>query len=100
LSTADDAIKISITRHTRVAECLARIVRAQTLLVSEEIELVEEELRRVRTLIEETGAAIYEPSSRIWRTTWQALGRHMVFKLPTGRAPADAEEWARPMGGS
>jgi adenylate cyclase len=61
LSTADDAIKISITRHTRVAECLARIVRAQTLLVSERIELVEEELRRVRTLIEETGAAIYEP---------------------------------------
>ena len=61
LSTADDAINISITRHTRVAECLARIVRAQTLLVSEGIELVEEELRRVRTLIEETGAAIYEP---------------------------------------
>jgi hypothetical protein len=34
---------------------------AQTLLVSEGIELVEEELRRIRTLIEETGAAIYEP---------------------------------------
>jgi len=61
LSTADDAIKISIARHTRVAECLARIVRAQTLFASEEIERVEEELGRVKTLIEETGAAIYQP---------------------------------------
>ncbi len=61
LTTADDAIKTSTARHTRVAECLARIVRAQILFVSEGTEGVEEELGRVKVLIEETGAAIYKP---------------------------------------
>lgn len=61
LGTADDAIKTSTSRHTRIAECLARIVRAQILSMSEETERVAEELGRVKVLLEETGAAIYRP---------------------------------------
>jgi len=61
LRTADDAIKTSTIRHTRIAEFLARIVRAQILLVSEEIEKVQEELGWVELLLEETGAELYRP---------------------------------------
>ena len=61
LRTADDAIKTSMIRHARIAECLARIVRAQILFVSGEIVSFREELGRVDLLFEETGAALYRP---------------------------------------
>jgi adenylate cyclase len=64
LTTANEAIKISTARHTRIAECLARIVRAQILFVSGETQGVEQELGQARLLIEETGAAIYQPLVR------------------------------------
>lgn len=61
LRTADDAIRISTARHTRIAECLARIVRAQALHESGDRKSAEDELQRVQDLIEQTGALIYAP---------------------------------------
>jgi adenylate cyclase len=60
LQTADESIKISMVRHTRVAECLARIVRAQTLSLTQG-EGLENEIANAEKLLDETGAMIYAP---------------------------------------
>jgi len=63
LRTADEAIEVAIARRARVPECLARIVRAETLLGSETIdpEAGRGELARARALMHETGADIFRP---------------------------------------
>jgi hypothetical protein len=61
LRTADVAIDAATTRNSRIAECLARIVRARTLLASGGDESIHDELGRIKALIEETGAEAYEP---------------------------------------
>jgi adenylate cyclase len=62
LQTADEAVQTSTSRNTRIAECVARLVRAQTLWASRgNATTIKEELKRVATLIEETGAALYQP---------------------------------------
>ena len=61
LRTADEAIDAATTRNTRIAECLARIARARTLLASGGHESIKDELGRIKALIEETGAKAYEP---------------------------------------
>ncbi len=63
LRSATEAIDISGLRHTRVSECLARIVRAQITLAMEadkDIEAVKGELSRIETLLRDTSAVIYE----------------------------------------
>jgi len=62
LRTADEAIEAASARNTRIAECLARIARAKTLLASSgNREGVQDELGRIKALIEETGAKAYLP---------------------------------------
>jgi hypothetical protein len=62
LTTAVEAINIATERHARVPECLARFVRATSLLSSSNKDQnVEgaEELRRAEALMHETGALIF-----------------------------------------
>jgi adenylate cyclase len=62
-STVDEAIKVAIERHARVAECLARIVRAKLLLRSANSDEQAEggqELERAKALMRETGAMLFE----------------------------------------
>jgi tetratricopeptide (TPR) repeat protein len=64
LRTADEAIEVATTRHTRVVECLARIVRAEALLESTiEDRKVEAkgELMRAEVLAHANGIAIFAP---------------------------------------
>jgi adenylate cyclase len=62
LRTADQAIQASTLRHTRIAECAARLVRAQIMRASGGSEdAIKDELERVAALIEATGAAVYQP---------------------------------------
>jgi class 3 adenylate cyclase/tetratricopeptide (TPR) repeat protein len=63
LETVDEAIEVAIARHTRVPECLARIVRAEILLGSATSDkaVAREELARANELMNETGALIYSP---------------------------------------
>jgi tetratricopeptide (TPR) repeat protein len=74
---ADEAIKVAGERHTRIPECLARIVRANLLTLSEEDhgKAVETDLARARTLIEQTGLAIMEP----------LIERTKILKMRTNR---------------
>jgi tetratricopeptide (TPR) repeat protein len=64
LTTVDEAIMVATARHTRVAECLARIVRAETLLEStiegRKIE-AKGELMRAEVLAHANGIAIFAP---------------------------------------
>ena len=63
-STVEEAIKVATERHARVPECLARIVRAQLLLrATGDDEKAEgaRELARAKALMQETGAALFEP---------------------------------------
>jgi adenylate cyclase len=63
-STVEEAIKVATERHARVPECLARIVRAQLLLrATGDDEKAEgaRELARAKGLMQETGAALFEP---------------------------------------
>ena len=62
LTTVDEAIMVATTRHTRVAECLARIVRAETLLESTIEDRKTEakgELKRAEALARANGIAIF-----------------------------------------
>ena len=64
ISSAPEAITISTERHTRVAECLARIVLAKALCsLAGGIESAEakRELSRAEELIEETGVVVFAP---------------------------------------
>jgi len=62
-ATVDEAIKMSMARHARVPECLARIANAKLLfrLGSRRME-AEQELERARNLINETGARLFQPA--------------------------------------
>jgi adenylate cyclase len=64
ISSAHEAITISSERHTRVAECLARIVLANALCaLAGGIECAEamQELSRAKELTAETGVVIFAP---------------------------------------
>jgi adenylate cyclase len=64
ISTATEAVNIATARHTRVAECLARIVIAKALWASagtNETARAEEELNRAEALVHEVGIAIFTP---------------------------------------
>ncbi|WP_375786309.1 AAA family ATPase [Bradyrhizobium sp. Pha-3] len=62
-SFADEAIAVASSRHTRIPACLAHIVRAEIVGAGSEQQSAEAEsdLSRAAQLIEETGAAIYQP---------------------------------------
>jgi tetratricopeptide (TPR) repeat protein len=63
LTTVDEAIRVATERHARVPECLARIVRADLLLLSASSDQKAEgrqELERARALMQETGAMLFE----------------------------------------
>jgi ATP/maltotriose-dependent transcriptional regulator MalT len=62
LTTVDDAIKVATERHTRVPECLSRIVRADLLLRSAKGDRTAEgrqELDRAKALMRETGVVFF-----------------------------------------
>lgn len=78
--TAEDAIRIATARNTRIAECLARIVRARTLLAQDDSDVseVEGELQRAEALIVEIGARSFSPLVRNVRAT---LAEHRPKRL-------------------
>jgi adenylate cyclase len=59
--TAAEAIEVAGARAARVPELLARIVHTELLLLADGAEQAALELPRVRALMEETGARLYEP---------------------------------------
>ena len=72
--TAVEAIEVATARAARVPECLARIVHAEVLCQAGETERAGLELGKVRALMQEIGARLYEPlirdlSARIERNT-------------------------------
>jgi adenylate cyclase len=63
LTTVDEAIKVATARHARVPECLGRVVRAEILSnskVDDHRVAAAEERNRAETLMQETGAFIFE----------------------------------------
>jgi adenylate cyclase len=63
-STVNEAIMVATERHTRIPECLARIVRGKLLLRSagdDEKAEGAQELERAKVLMRETGAVLFEP---------------------------------------
>ncbi len=76
---ADEAIEVSTTRHTRVAESFARTLRAHILFASGAVEEAGDELARAEKLIEDTGAMIYQPLARDLRTSLQG---HKASRQP------------------
>jgi class 3 adenylate cyclase/tetratricopeptide (TPR) repeat protein len=62
--TVNESIRIATERHTRIPECLARIVRGQLLLQSSSDDEKGDgamELTRAKAMIRETGAVLFEP---------------------------------------
>ena len=59
--TAAEAIEVASARGARIPECLARIVQAEVLLQAGAAERAGLELPKVRALMEETGALLYQP---------------------------------------
>ncbi|MDQ1714055.1 MAG: hypothetical protein QOE45_3505, partial [Frankiaceae bacterium] len=84
---ADEAIEVSTTRHTRVAESFARILRAHILFASGALKEAEGELARAEKLIEETGATIYAQLARDLKADLQSYAA-----VP--RQPADGPKLA------
>jgi adenylate cyclase len=84
---ADEAIEVSTTRHTRVAESFARTLRGHILFASGAFEEAEDELARAEKLIEETGAMIYAPLARELKADLE------TYKAPP-RQPADGPKLA------
>lgn len=63
LTTANEAIEIAISRHARVPECLARIVRGGVLSQSaldDQVAEAARELGRARELMQATGSFLFE----------------------------------------
>jgi predicted ATPase/class 3 adenylate cyclase len=58
--TAGEAIEVASRRAARIPECLARIVLAEAALSAGDAQGAARELPKVRALMEETGAKIYE----------------------------------------
>jgi tetratricopeptide (TPR) repeat protein len=64
ISTATEAISVATARHTRIAECLARIVLAKALCASAGASQgadADQELNRAEALVQETGVVIFAP---------------------------------------
>lgn len=59
-----EAIEVASTRAARVSECLARLAHVEILLQAGRTSPAELELHKVRALIKETGAGIYENLAR------------------------------------
>jgi class 3 adenylate cyclase/tetratricopeptide (TPR) repeat protein len=59
--TADEAIEVAGKRAARIPECLARIVLAEAALAAGDTGSAALELPKVRALLKETGAKLYEP---------------------------------------
>jgi adenylate cyclase len=84
-SIISEASEVATARHARIAECLARIVRAELLLRSQTGDQQAEgvlELERASALIEETGARIFEPvlnSAKQVKEERQAASRRTVI---------------------
>jgi class 3 adenylate cyclase/tetratricopeptide (TPR) repeat protein len=82
LTTVDEAIKVATERHARIPECLARIVRADVLLLSEDSNEQAEgrqELERAAALMQETGAMLFENFIRT-RNVGDSGRRHIATK--------------------
>jgi adenylate cyclase len=63
LAAADEAIKVATERHTRVPECLARIVRADLLLrspIGDQMAEGRQEIAHSKALMRETGAMLFK----------------------------------------
>jgi tetratricopeptide (TPR) repeat protein len=78
--TAAEAIEIASARAARIPECLARIVQAEVLLQAGAAERAGLELPKVRALMAETGAMLYQPLV-------QDLAEKIEFGLKHSRAP-------------
>lgn len=61
MRTAQEAIQVAGRRVARIPECLARIVLAEVNLARGDVGAASRELPRVRALMEETGARLYQP---------------------------------------
>jgi predicted ATPase/class 3 adenylate cyclase len=59
--TASEAIEVAGERAARIPECLARIVLAEAALTAGDANRAALELPKVRALLKETGAKLYEP---------------------------------------
>jgi adenylate cyclase len=78
--TAAEAIAVASARAARIPECLARIVQAEVLLQAGAAERAGLELPKVRALMEETGALLYQPLV-------QDLAEKIELGLRQSRAP-------------
>jgi class 3 adenylate cyclase/tetratricopeptide (TPR) repeat protein len=78
--TAAEAIEIASARAARIPECLARIVQAEVLLQAGAADQAGLELPKVRALMEQTGAVLYQPLV-------QDLAEKIEFGLRHSRAP-------------
>ena len=78
--TAAEAIAVASARAARIPECLARIVLAEVLLQAGAAERAGLELPKVRALMEETGALLYQPLV-------QDLAEKIELGLRQSRAP-------------
>ncbi|MEA2917148.1 MAG: hypothetical protein QOJ15_9229, partial [Bradyrhizobium sp.] len=78
--TAAEAIAVASARAARIPECLARIVQAEVLLRTGAAERAALELPKVRALMEETGALLYQPLV-------QDLAEKIELGLGPNRAP-------------
>jgi adenylate cyclase len=58
---ATEAIDVATARAARIPECLARIVQAEVLLLAGDADRAQLELPKIRTLIDTTGAKLYQP---------------------------------------
>jgi adenylate cyclase len=77
LEAANEAINIAAERHARIPECLARIVRGHLLLQSSDSINKDEganELGRAKALMQETGAALFEPLLDTSRADGRSIG--------------------------
>jgi adenylate cyclase len=59
--TAAEAIYVASARAARIPECLARIVMAEVSLQAGDADRAGLELSKIRALMEETGAKLYQP---------------------------------------
>jgi class 3 adenylate cyclase/tetratricopeptide (TPR) repeat protein len=78
LSASTEAIDIATARHVRVAECVARIARAEALHAAgaNEDNQASQELHRAEVLIEETGAVLFAPLIRVARANLGSISDH------------------------
>jgi hypothetical protein len=67
LNTVDEAIQVAIERHARIPKCLARIVRADVLLLSSDSEQRAEGRRKLET---------QSAHAREWRHAFQEVCQH------------------------